>query len=448
MTIIRDPIDEPHFISGVATHSKPRFIDIIHPGYEDSGEDAEGNVLISLRAFDESGVDYDVAHTACAILAANRWDGYFSYDRNGNTKVVPPRDRILGEKSYYFYVPSAAGPSADPYPVVTRFGDWRFPHGHLPRIWAQFQDQVETDLAQNQATSGWCCLSNYSDPVESAHLVPSAQSNWWQSNRMARYSETTLFSTDPINAPANRLPLRSDIHKMFDERHFTFVPKLSCEEAHDGAEVPHPRPQPDSDMKSCSRNVETESRVQPASYLVGHVFNSTPSGQLPMLWHNRRVHTLPMEVSVECLFARFAWTVFSPTVFRDFLEAGKSRRILVWNHETRKYDIEEANPEKCRAIWSTSRSRSESPRKKQRRAESASQGEEGVDLYQEYHAASDVDSGYHDGSKPLERDSFISIPDEPERGRTRKRKVDKSCTRSLEACKNRRQSQRISLDST
>lgn len=235
---------------------------------------------------------------------------------------------------------------------------------------------------------------------------------------------------------------------MFDERHFTFVPKLACEEAHDGAEVPHPRPQPDSDMKSCSRNVETESRVQPTSYLVGHVFNSTPSGQLPMLWHNRRVHTLPMEVSVECLFARFAWTVFSPTVFRDFLEAGKSRRILVWNHETGKYDIEEANPEKCRAIWSTSRSRSESPRKKQRRAESASQDEEGVDLYQEYHAASDVDSGYHDGPKPLERDFFVSILDEPERGRTRKRKVDESCVCSLGACENQRQSKRISLDSS
>lgn len=236
---------------------------------------------------------------------------------------------------------------------------------------------------------------------------------------------------------------------MFDERHFSFVPKLSCEEDHDGAEAPHARPQPDSDIQSRSWNAETGSRAQPASYLVGHVFNSTPSGQLPMLWHNRRVHTLPMEVSVECLVARFAWTVFSPTVFRDFLDAGKSRRIFVWNHETRKYDIEEADPEKCRAIWSTSRSRSESPRKKQRRAESAQQDDEvGVDPNQEYHAASDVDSGYHDESKSLKRGSPVSIPDEPERGRTRKRKAVESCIRSLETCENRRRSKRISLGST
>ena len=71
MTIIRNPIDEPRLISDGVIHSRPRLIDIIYPGYEDSGEDAEGDVLISLRAFDENGVDYDIAHIACAILAAN-----------------------------------------------------------------------------------------------------------------------------------------------------------------------------------------------------------------------------------------------------------------------------------------------------------------------------------------------------------------------------------------
>lgn len=239
---------------------------------------------------------------------------------------------------------------------------------------------------------------------------------------MARYSETTLFSTDPINAPANRLPLRSDIHKMFDERHFSFVPKLSCEEAHDGAEAPH------------------GSGAQPTTYLVGHVFNSTPSGQLPMLWHNRRVHTLPMEVSVECLFARFAWTVISPTVFRDFLDAGKSRRVCVWNHETRKYDIEEADREKCRAIWSTSRSRSESPRKKQRRAEGAQEDDEDlVGPYQE-DAASDSDSGYHDEPQPPGRGLPASVPDERERGRTRKRKADERHICPVRTRENRRRS--------
>lgn len=103
MTIIRNPIDEPRLISDGTTHSRPRFIDILHPGYENSGEDAEGDVLISLRAFD--GVDYDTALTACAILAANRWDGYLSHNRDGSARIEPPRDRVLRQKKLLLLCP-------------------------------------------------------------------------------------------------------------------------------------------------------------------------------------------------------------------------------------------------------------------------------------------------------------------------------------------------------
>lgn len=34
-----------------------------------------------------------------------------------------------------------------------------------------------------------------------------------------------MFSINPINAPANYIPLCSDIYKIFDERHFYLVPK-------------------------------------------------------------------------------------------------------------------------------------------------------------------------------------------------------------------------------
>ncbi|KAF5024555.1 hypothetical protein F66182_3318 [Fusarium sp. NRRL 66182] len=394
MTIIRDPIDEPHLISTRAIAKRPSFIDFIHPGYAESVQDAEGDVLLSLKAFDDNGIDYDTAHTACSILCANRWDGYFSLDRDGSTTVQQPRDGILRQPRYYFHIPSQAtsGRDADPYPVVARFSDWRFPHGNLPPLWERLKNELEA----NQVTTRSCCLSNYADAVESAHLVPSAQVSWWSSNRIARYVDSSLSSTDPINAAANLIPLRSDIHEMFNERHFTFVPKIS----HNGDGPP-----------------QTE-RV----YLVGHVFNSTPSGQLPVLWHNRRVHTLPPEVSVECLFSRFAWTIFSPTVFRDFLDAGIPRHIVAWNSETRRHDVEVADADRCRAIWSASRSRSESPRKNKRRAASPSQDG------REHHVMSDEDSGYYgctgcfgSGSEPA-----LASPEEPDRGRSRKRKANVS----------------------
>ena len=189
MTVIRNPIDEPRLISNGLILSKPRFIDILHPGYDSSGDDAEDDILLSLRAFDDDGIDYDTAHTACAILAANQWDGYFSHDRDGSTRVQPPTDRILRDKSYYFCLPSFPNSSTTPYPIIARFSDWRFPHGCLPPIWRRFQrfqDQLWADHAEGQINSRHCCLSNYADPVESAHLVPVAQSSWWLRNNMAR----------------------------------------------------------------------------------------------------------------------------------------------------------------------------------------------------------------------------------------------------------------------
>ncbi|RMJ02398.1 hypothetical protein CDV36_015331 [Fusarium kuroshium] len=135
---------------------------------------------------------------------------------------------------------------------------------------------------------------------------------------MDRYGETNLFSTDPINAPAHYIPLRSDIHKIFDERHFCLVPKepRSKKFADQGERVVVLG---QSEAESTSRegdkcgtgerendNIPPNTASQTGPCLVAHVFNSTPSGQLPRQWHNRRVHTLPSTVSVECLFVRLA----------------------------------------------------------------------------------------------------------------------------------------------
>ncbi|RSL78792.1 hypothetical protein CEP52_017601, partial [Fusarium oligoseptatum] len=347
--MLRDPIDEPRLIFGCTNAHKPGFIDFVHPGYD--GGDDKSHVLLSLRALDDGGIDYATAHTACGILAANRWDGFFSRDRYGTQKVERSEDGVLRDNRYFYHVPPAS--TDEPYPVLTRFNDWRFPHNALPPLWTRLQRNLSSGVEPERVgiNNGHCSLSNYADGVESAHLVPSAQSNWWSRNHMARYGETNLFSTDPINAPANYIPLRSDIHKIFDERHFCLVPKepRSKKFADQGERVVVLG---QSEAESTSRegdkcgtgerendNIPPNTASQTGPCLVAHVFNSTPSGQLPRLWHNRRVHALPSTVSVECLFVRFAWTVFSPTVFRDFLYATeRHRRILVWDPDKSEHE--------------------------------------------------------------------------------------------------------------
>lgn len=79
-----------------------RQIKFRHPGYPD-----DANTLLQLSACDETnGIHYQTAHVACAIVAHNRWDGYFSTDKEGTGRIEPlSSDDLLEEDEYYFHVP-------------------------------------------------------------------------------------------------------------------------------------------------------------------------------------------------------------------------------------------------------------------------------------------------------------------------------------------------------
>jgi hypothetical protein len=254
-------------------------------------------------------------------------------------------------------------------------------------------------------------LSNYADSLEMAHLLPAGEDDWWLSNQMQRYSPTQLFSSNPIDGPANLLTLRADLHRVFDERHFCLVPKVGETSESDGRQAGTGR---DGAANTAERN---------PPQLVPHVFNSTPSGQLPNLWHNRAVHPIPATVAVECLFARFAWTVLSPHVFDTFLPSTSvPRRLLLWSREKGEWETEEAGPEMCRTIWKNARSRSPQKRKIPRSADTAEErlGEESPSLPDSGYFATgpSLDDGYYnDELSPTE------LEEEHPRGRSRKRRL-------------------------
>ncbi|EGU72659.1 hypothetical protein FOXB_16832 [Fusarium oxysporum f. sp. conglutinans Fo5176] len=449
-----DTIDESRLSTGNGRTLPRRQINIIHPGYGDPIFD----VLISFEAFDDggTGIGYNTAHTACAILADNR-DGYFSKDVKGKDKAEPP-DGILRDKRYYFCLSSSKDPSTDKYPIVPRFKDWRFPHDDLPPAWKRLGEEQDTAQGQGLRTgNNRCSLTNCGDVVEQAHLVPSQQRDWFNGNRMHiahasdSYVRTSYFSTNHIDAPTNLLPLRCDIHKIFDERHFTFVPKTviprpteklegdELQEAQGDDELPaneaveNSQPLGSSSKLPIRQNprglqdepqTKTNTDSQPI-HVVGHVFNSTPSGDLPPRFHNRALCMLPSAISAELLFARFAWTIFSPSIFKDFLCSDKERHIKIWNKDEKEQETEWASAERCLSIWNASRARSESPKKRSKQAEEATENES--DLRKDNDGnwgktlccvESDVDSAYGDHSQ---HSHMSDDADEPPRGRRRKR---------------------------
>lgn len=98
--VVRDPSDDP---TNSYEFPSTRKIQFCHPGYK-----TDSNVLLQLSAYDGQGIHYQTAHTACAIVANNRWDGYLSVDIQGQHRVEPesPDDCLQGQ-IYYFHVPNS-----------------------------------------------------------------------------------------------------------------------------------------------------------------------------------------------------------------------------------------------------------------------------------------------------------------------------------------------------
>ncbi|KAK3296205.1 uncharacterized protein B0H64DRAFT_165339 [Chaetomium fimeti] len=331
----------PYLISA----SQPN-IAFVHPGYDG---DFTSATFLSLPRLDDGGVCFDTALAACGLIACNQWSGCFSTDKSGQSRVDRPPDGILRDHPcYYFHLPaSGSGLTGDassdptslslPYPINPRFSDWTFPHHDLPEHWTRLQLQTNANLPPmivGQRAS-FCVATNYSYGVDVAHCVPSNEREWWDLNRMDYYGQPSmlLFSTQPQDAPANLVPLRSDFHRVFDERYLCFVPKVVESPGSDSHEVDNGDP-------------------QPQTRLLIHVVVPSPNGQIAGLWHNRDLHALPPGLSKECLFARFAYTILSPFVFSSAFLSGTTvpRRLRIRDAETQIPSVRKVGPADCRGI--------------------------------------------------------------------------------------------------
>jgi hypothetical protein len=106
--------------------SSPRVV-VHHPGYLDDNT----NELFALVATDGSpsapSVQYGVVHTACAIFACDRFDGWLSATRDASKRHAVAPQGFLPVDDYYFHVPSEdstvnkfANSTLSPYPIELR----------------------------------------------------------------------------------------------------------------------------------------------------------------------------------------------------------------------------------------------------------------------------------------------------------------------------------------
>ncbi|THY38487.1 hypothetical protein D6C98_10355 [Aureobasidium pullulans] len=297
-----------------------------HPGYPDQFSQ---NILLTLHAFDDvrGGLHCGTAHIACAIVACNAWDGYFSRTRDGSNRLNLQHDDLILDKVLYFHVPS----SDAKYPA--------FPYDDLPPSWprapASDDDALDTDELRAPPSSSTltaavlrrdktCVISGQRDCVERAHLCPRSEVDWFDKNGMAQYNMNGQLVRDAvIDDITNAIALRSDLHTTFDAAKFVVVPKQDAWVAH-----------------------------------FTHLTND-----LGKLYYNTVV-AIDKEVSANCLLARFAWAIF-PLVSK-FLMAGAARQVrtrVVQDGELTEV-TEMITAEQAKAKFAGGRSRSTSPRKR------------------------------------------------------------------------------------
>ncbi|EGX87738.1 hypothetical protein CCM_09360 [Cordyceps militaris CM01] len=279
-----------------------------HPGYDD-----DNNVLLKLFAPDARpsssasssiGLHAGYALTVCGIVAGNRWDGWLSERRDDPTGIslVADRDTMLDKHSYYFHLPhdndNDNQDDNTPYPIVPTFREWRFPHDRLPPSWTQTAPPEPIQQLQMYTVSGLsialrqrdgtCRITGCQEGVQTAHVCPRAEEDWYLRNGMSRYN---YGNSDSAHNIANVLLLRADLHIAFDKPGFVFVPKPS---------------------------ISGESQK-----FVFHCVE--PSPEFGYLYHNRV--TQGLRVSEELLFARLAWSIFP--LLSSFLKSKIPRRLCL-----------------------------------------------------------------------------------------------------------------------
>ncbi|KAM3516605.1 hypothetical protein NHJ13051_009754 [Beauveria bassiana] len=234
---------------------------------------------------DSYGVHFGTMLLACQVIAGNSFNtAYLSHDRKGSHRVQLPPGGILMHDRYFLHVPRGADEAdTTSYAVTPNFQQWRFPGaGALPAPWRSI-----AMTPRDAATS--CILSGRMRP-EKAHVIPQSHDRWYTDNGMSRYSQGAHSVS---NSGDNTFRLRADLHRIFDDRAFTLVPKLDAEGQ---------------------------------QHIVVHFFSTTSSSDAALVYHNRKVHSIQF-VAPEFLFARFALTVFA--CIKDFILSGERRRIAV-----------------------------------------------------------------------------------------------------------------------
>lgn len=275
-----------------------------HPGYPDDGD---LNVLLWLPTIDSrdrqhgspKGVYHDTALVACALIAGNSWDGYFTRTRRSGRIIMEPNHILFGE-NYYFKIP-AEGPL---YPIYPSLAHWHFSQDNMPQTWKAIKAPPPPQDAWSHHR---CPLYQHPPPQGSTtdEDTPYEKDPVLYGDKVeVREAIQTMLQLPHINPRSfsDALSVRALLHRAFREGSFVFVPTNILD----------------------FFKYKSEWRI---SFL--HRAHT-----LCKLFHGFSVEMPPL-VSVPFLFKRFAASIFP--LLRDFIDGGR-RQVRLRLPECDKYE--------------------------------------------------------------------------------------------------------------
>ncbi|KLU90733.1 hypothetical protein MAPG_10585 [Magnaporthiopsis poae ATCC 64411] len=256
------------------------------------------------------GTDWDVAMDACCIITrCSRSGGHFVFkDGNGEYQgAFRPDDGLLRPGPEYLFVISGTDYEHN-YEVIPSFEHWRFPHSGLPPHWEELRvlDGAPVGMARPvdatvaMAFDQTCRITGGAgDARETAYIVPAAERDWFVDNDMKRYCRKPV-SASPIDDDTNRIMVRRDLRGFFDGQAWALVPGMRHRRWYPRT---HWERVPEEEEGSRSGPGGVDGKASVVSLVL------QGSTEMAHLYHGRDL-LVTQGLSVEFLYARFAWCVF------------------------------------------------------------------------------------------------------------------------------------------
>ncbi|KAI1477114.1 hypothetical protein F4774DRAFT_217363 [Daldinia eschscholtzii] len=275
------------------------YVIIHHPYYIDVDN---FQPLLSFCTSDD-GVPYLMVYYGCCAIANNCFhpdEGrnllddekpFLSKSVHKKDRIKIPANDILEPGKYFFIVPgSSTSERGEHYAVTPTFDDW-IPPSEVPYPFRAIEIPEDPDLRFSlpKLKTTPCFLSNVDNAIELAHIVPKQEVSWATRNeiRLVFYPA----SDNVIEDWRNQVPLRKDLHFLWDHSYFTLFPKSIT-------------PTEPRDYRLCLHVSRIGDNLFKAYENIGK-------------YQNIMVTTL-QGVPAELLFYRFVWNLFDPNIFKFF----------------------------------------------------------------------------------------------------------------------------------